>query len=223
MNNSLILFLAPADQGYGSTLKAVETSLKKLYLYYIDLYLIHWPGTAKLDPSDPQNSKNRRESWRALEECVRSGKLKSIGVSNYNLKHLREMEEYATIKPAVHQFELHPAYFPKDIIEYCENHGIFIQTYASLGEGALIEPKFLEEHPELSLMAEKYKCTVPQLLLRWPFQHGWGIIPKSINPARIQENIDLNHFEISKHDMQILDKFKEKVSFKKCWDSQNVA
>ena len=191
-------------------------------MQYIDLYLIHWPGTAKLDPSDPLNAKNRRESWKALEQCVRSGKLKSIGVSNYTLRHLKEMEEYASIKPAVHQFEVHPAHVQKDIIEYCQDQSIFIQTYASLGEGALLEPEFLKKNPEFSLLAEKYNCSVPQILLKWPLQHGWGIIPKSINPVRIQENIDFKHFEISKDDMRILDNFNENVSFKKCWNSQNV-
>lgn len=186
------------------------------------MYLIHWPGTAKLDPSDPLNVKNRRESWKALEECVRSGKVKSIGVSNYTLRHLKEMEEYSTIKPAVHQFEAHPAYVQKDVIEYCQNLEIFVQTYASLGEGALLETEFLKENPEFNLLAEKYNCTVPQILLKWPLQHGWGIIPKSINPARIQENIDLNHFEISEDDMMILNNFNEKLFFKKCWNSQNV-
>lgn len=189
---------------------------------YLDLYLIHWPGTAKLDPSDPLNAENRRESWKALEECVRSGKLKSIGVSNYTLRHLKEMEEYASIKPAVHQFEVHPAHVQKDVIEYCQDQGIFIQTYASLGEGALLEPEFLKENPEFSLLAEKYNCSVPQILLKWPLQHGWGIIPKSINPVRIQENIDFKHFKISKDDMRTLDSFNEKVFFKKCWNSQNV-
>jgi methylglyoxal/glyoxal reductase len=189
---------------------------------YIDLYLIHWPGTAKLDPSHPLNAQNRRESWKALEECVRSGKLKSIGVSNYTLRHLKEMEEYSTIKPAVHQFEVHPAHVQKDVIDYCQDQGIFIQTYASLAEGALLDPEFLKYNLEFNLMAQKYKCTVPQILLKWPLQHAWGIIPKSINPGRIQENIDLNHFEICKDDMLILDNFNEKVSFKKCWNSQNV-
>ena len=189
---------------------------------YIDLYLIHWPGTTKLDPSDPLNAFNRKESWKALEECVKSGKLKSIGVSNYTLKHLKEMEEYATIQPAVHQFEVHPAYVPKDLIEYCQDGGIFIQTYASLGEGALLEAEFLKENPEFNLMAQKYNCTVPQILLKWSLQHGWGIIPKSINPSRIRENIDLNRFKISEKDIEILDNFNEKVSFKKCWNSQNV-
>lgn len=215
--------LAPEDQGYESTLKAVDASVKKLDLEYIDLYLIHWPGTSKIDPTDPQNQINRRESWRALEDSVKSGILKSIGVSNYNIKHLNEMKGYARIMPAVHQFELHPAYFPKDLIDFCESEGIFIQTYASLGEGFLLNSDFLKINPLFNQLADKYKCTVAQILLKWPLQHGWGIIPKSINPARIYENIKLFDFEIDEYDMGLLDKFHEQVSFKKCWNSENVA
>jgi methylglyoxal/glyoxal reductase len=193
-----------------------------LGLEYIDLYLIHWPGTAKLDPSDPLNYENRKESWRALEECVRMGKIKSIGVSNYTLKHLSEMEKYATIKPAVHQFELHPAHVPTEIIKYCQDNAIFIQTYASLGEGALLEPQFLKENTEFAQIASKNGCTVPQLLLKWALQHSWGIIPKSVNLDRIKENISLDHFNIDYNDLNVLDEFHKKTSFKKCWNSENV-
>ena len=214
--------LAPVDQGYKKTLKAVDESLNQLDLEYIDLYLIHWPGTAKLDPSDPQNASNRKESWMALEETLMKGKIRSIVVSNYNLKHLKEMKEYSRITPAVNQFELHPACVPKDIIDYCESEGIFVQTYASLAEGNLLNPEFLNQNPEFLQMAHKYNCTVAQLLLKWPLQRGWGIIPKSINSARIKENIDLYHFEISQKDMSTLNNFHEKVSFKKCWNPDSV-
>ena len=218
----LISFIAPADQGYEATLRAVELSLKKLDIDYIDLYLIHWPGTAKIDPSDRRNIENRRESWKALEECVQADKLKSIGVSNFTLKHLKEMEEYARIRPAVNQFEVHPAHLQKDVIDYCERNEIFVQAYASLAEGALLQQNFLDSNPEFLKLAQKYQCTVAQLLLKWPLQRGWGIIPKSINPSRIKENISLDHFQISSDDMKILDNFHEKVSFKKCWDPSIV-
>lgn len=186
------------------------------------MYLIHWPGTSKLDPSDPRNASNRRESWRALEESVRSGKLKFIGVSNYNLRHLKEMEQYSTIKPFLNQFELHPAHVPSDVIDYCERNGIFVQTYASLAEGVLLEHEFLAQNPEIPQMAAKYNCSIAQLLLKWPLQRGWGIIPKSINPARIRENITLSHFKIDENDMAMLDNFHKKVSFKKCWNPDSI-
>lgn len=186
------------------------------------MYLIHWPGTSKLDPTDPKNIQNRQDSWKALEECVKCGKLKSIGVSNYTLKHLKEMEGYALIPPAVHQFEVHPAHLEVDVIDYCREKGIFVQTYASLAEGDLLKEYFIQSNPVFCQMAIKYNCTLAQVLLKWPLQRGWGIIPKSVNPQRIKENIELDHFEISSDDMEIINNFHEKVSFKKCWDPSIV-
>ena len=214
--------LAPVDQGYEKAIAAVELSLKKLNLEYIDLYLIHWPGTAKLDPSDPQNAVNRRESWRGLEECVRRGLVRSIGVSNFLVKHLQEMLEYATIMPAVNQFELHPAYVPVEVVQFCEEHKIFVQTYASLAEGVLIDEGFLQRNPKFTAIARKHNCTVAQLLLKWPLQRGWGIIPKSVKPERIVENAQLFHFTLDEGDMNFLNNFHQKESFKKCWNPESI-
>ncbi|KAK3816262.1 MAG: NADP-dependent oxidoreductase domain-containing protein [Benniella sp.] len=172
--------LAPKDQGYDACLQAVEESLKNLQVDYIDLYLIHWPGTAKLKLPDPQNAINRTESWRALEDLYHARKLRAIGVSNYTLKHLTELVErplqthqhqlasaagHTTVQdqlssslssspaglldnahghartmviPHVHQFELHPRLFQRDLVEYCKNHRIQVQAYSSLGEGRLV-------------------------------------------------------------------------------------
>lgn len=214
--------LAPVDQGYEKAIAAVELSLKKLNLDYIDLYLIHWPGTSKLDPSDPQNAQNRRESWRGLEECVRRGYVRSIGVSNYMLKHMKEMLDYAQIMPAANQFELHPAYVPDEEIQFCEQHGIFVQTYASLAEGVLLENDFLIRYPEFKSIAQKHGCTVAQVLLKWPLQRGWGIIPKSVKPQRIVENAQLFNSPLDESDMSFLNNFHLKRSFKKCWNPENI-
>ncbi len=214
--------LAPVDQGYEKAIAAVEASLKRLDLEYIDLYLIHWPGTAKLDPSDPQNDANRRESWRGLEECVKRGYVKSIGVSNYMLRHLQEMLEYAQIMPAVNQFELHPAYVPEPEIKFCEEHKIFIQTYASLAEGVLIDTAFLQRNPEFTSIAKKHGCTVAQMLLKWPLQRSWGIIPKSVKPERIIENAQLFSFTLDESDLNFLNTFHLKESFKKCWNPVSI-
>lgn len=197
-------------------------SLQKLQVDYIDLYLIHWPGTSKLEPSDPKNAENRRASWLALEECVRTGKLKSIGVSNYTLSHVQEMESYATIPPAVIQIEVHPAYVPIDVISYCEKRSIFVQAYASLGEGQLLKPEFLEKHPEFEMIAKKHTCSVAQVLLKWTLKRGWGIIPKSSSIERLHENINLDKIHLDAEDMEFLDNFHQKESFKVCWDPKIV-
>ncbi|KAF9938622.1 hypothetical protein BGZ67_010642 [Mortierella alpina] len=158
--------LAPKDQGYDACYKAVLDSLENLQMDYIDLYLIHWPGTAKLKLPDPQNATNRMESWHALEDLYHAKKLRSIGVSNYTINHLTMLVErprhdhhhHSTLSstdgssapagiprlartmvvPHVHQFEMHPRLLQRDLLEFCDHHRIQVQAYSSLGEGRLI-------------------------------------------------------------------------------------
>ncbi|KAF9584682.1 hypothetical protein BGW38_005579 [Lunasporangiospora selenospora] len=158
----LVSKLAPKDQGYDACYQAVQDSLRQLQVDYIDLYLIHWPGTAKLKLPNAQNAINRMESWRALEDLYHAKKLRSIGVSNYTIRHLSELIErphhshsyshssaespIATpsspartmVIPHVHQFEMHPRLFQQELVEYCQAHRIQVQAYSSLGEGRLI-------------------------------------------------------------------------------------
>ncbi|KAK3831691.1 MAG: putative reductase [Linnemannia elongata] len=154
--------LAPKDQGYDACYQAVTDSLRNLQVDYIDLYLIHWPGTSKLKLQDPQNAINRVESWRALEDLYHGKKLRAIGVSNYTLAHLAQLIErphnshahhqdsttMATgtavplartmVIPHVHQFEMHPRLFQKPLVDYCQAHRIQVQAYSSLGESRLV-------------------------------------------------------------------------------------
>lgn len=210
--------LATKDQGYENTIAAVKSSLKRLDLEYIDLYLIHWPGTAGLAPDDPQNVVNRQQSWRALEDLKESGVLKAIGVSNYLKHHLEDMKASARMMPAVNQFELHPAHVPHEVIEFCSQHDIFIQTYASLGEGRLLNAEFLAKYPDFNRIAEKHNVSVPQVLLNWAVAHGWGVIPKSVHADRIRSNFALYEFKLDSEDMLYLDNFHKQESFKTCWD-----
>jgi diketogulonate reductase-like aldo/keto reductase len=140
-----------SEHGCDSALKAFQTSFDKLQLEYIDLYLIHWPGTNNDDPVT--NKKLRKETWTsdllilqllssdalwlcsALEKLVGEGKVRSIGVSNYTVDHLKELLEYCTIKPAVNQVELHPKLTQKPLIEYCNANGIVVEAYSSLAKG----------------------------------------------------------------------------------------
>jgi diketogulonate reductase-like aldo/keto reductase len=122
-----------ADHGYDNAQKAFEKSLSLLNCKYIDLYLIHWP-----DANSENNQKIRGETWKALEELYEEGKIKSIGVSNYTIKHLKEMEKYAKIKPMVNQVEFHPRLFQKDLKEYCIKNNIVIEAYSSMNKIIII-------------------------------------------------------------------------------------
>ncbi|KAG0231248.1 hypothetical protein BGW42_000350 [Actinomortierella wolfii] len=154
--------LAPKDQGYDFCYQAVLNSMEALQVDYIDCYLIHWPGTQKLKPSDPQNAINRTESWRALEAHYHAKRLRAIGVSNYTEAHLLEMESRVAgqdtssstpdspttyLLPHVHQFELHPRLLQRDLMDLCKRLGIQVQAYSSLGEGRLVIPaEKLKDH-----------------------------------------------------------------------------
>lgn len=210
--------LAPRDQGYEKAKAAISKSLYQLRSY-IDLYLVHWPGASGLDPTDPQNALLRLSTWKAVEEAYESGSLKSIGVSNYEIRHLQEMRKYANIMPMVNQIEVHPLYFPTELIEYCHQEGIVVQAYSSLAANRLISQEYLEKYPVISEIAKAYEKTPAQILLKWALQHNLPIIPKSTQESRIRENISLN-FRLSDSEMHQLDNLN--CNQKVCWDPSVV-
>eukprot|EP00128_Syssomonas_multiformis_P010937 Colp12_sorted_trinity150504_noHs@32650 len=215
--------LKVADQGYEKARLAIDASIERLGTDYIDLYLIHWPGAAKMEPGDVRHKDMRKGSWRAFEEAHKEGKIRSIGVSNYLKRHLEEMEQYANVLPMVNQFELHPLYYPMDVIEYCKEKSIFVQAYASLGQGALLKQSFLTDYTEIGEMCKKYNVEPCQIYLKWALRHDFGIIPKSTNPDRIKRNADLFSFNLSSEDLAYLDNIHRNGSIKFCWDSAVVA
>ncbi|MDO8538271.1 MAG: aldo/keto reductase [archaeon] len=183
--------------------KAFNESLKKLGLKYVDLYLIHWPVEGK-----------RNAAWKVLEKIYKEGKAKSIGVSNYTIKHLEELLEVADIVPAVNQVEFSPYLYQKELLEYCKKKGIALEAYAPLTRGErLKEPKLME-------IAKKYSKTPAQILIRWTLQHELIVIPKSVHKERIQENAKVFDFSISKEDMKKMDSFNENLHT--CWNPTNV-
>ena len=209
--------LATFDQGYESTLKAVEVSCRKLQTNYIDLYIIHWPGAAKLDPKDVKNAELRRDSWRALEELYEKGTVKAIGVSNYTEAHLEEMKSYAKVLPMVNQIELHPLYYPRDTVKWCRDHGVIVQAYSSLARGEFTKrPELLEP-----IMAKYKDKSIAQILLKWAIQHDFCVIPKSVTPARIKENAELD-FELDEDSVNYLDSISLQETVKTCWDPVTV-
>ncbi len=177
-----------ADLGYESTLQAYETSLNKLGLEYLDLYLIHWPVEGKV-----------KESWRALETLYKEGRVKAIGVSNFHIHHLNELMKDADLKPMVNQVEFHPRLTQTDLRDYCKQHGIQFEAWSPLMQGQLLD------HPVLLEIAANYRKSVPQVILRWDLQHGVVTIPKSTKEHRIIENSEVFDFELTKEDMERID------------------
>ncbi len=179
------------DQGYETALKAFDLSLSKLGLEYVDLYLIHWfKGYEK-----------QMASWKALETIYKSGKAKSIGVSNHNVHHIENILKNCEIKPMVNQVETHITLQNVFLHEFCESNGIVLEAYAPLMSWMI--PDLLKNETMITL-AEKHDKTVPQIALRWLNQRGIVAIPKSVNKDRIAQNIDLFDFELSKEDMDLL-------------------
>jgi methylglyoxal/glyoxal reductase len=180
------------QQGYDSTLKAFEASCKKLQMDYVDLYLVHWPIKGK-----------RKDTWRALETLYNNKQVRAIGVANYLLPFLKELETYANIVPAVNQVEFSPYLYLEDLLLYCWQHTIQLQSYTPLVRGKKMnDPKLLQ-------LAARYNKTPAQIILRWNIELKVSAIPKSATPSRIKENFGIFDFEISKEDMAFIKTFNE--------------
>ncbi|AKI93505.1 glyoxal/methylglyoxal reductase [Bacillus subtilis] len=176
------------DQGYETTLAAFEKSLERLQLDYLDLYLIHWPGKDKY-----------KDTWRALEKLYKDGKIRAIGVSNFQVHHLEELLKDAEIKPMVNQVEFHPRLTQKELRDYCKAQGIQLEAWSPLMQGQLLDNEVLTQ------IAEKHNKSVAQVILRWDLQHEVVTIPKSIKEHRIIENANIFDFELSQEDMDKID------------------
>ncbi|WP_205174713.1 aldo/keto reductase [Bacillus pakistanensis] len=177
-----------ADLGYESTIAAYETSLKKLGLEYLDLYLIHWPVEGKY-----------KDAWRALETLYKEGLVKAIGVSNFQIHHLEELMKDAEIMPMVNQVEYHPRLTQKELQAFCQDNGIQLEAWSPLMQGQLLDNDVLQE------MANKHNKSAAQIILRWDLQNGVVTIPKSTKEHRIVENANVFDFELTKEEMEIID------------------
>ncbi|MEU2083817.1 aldo/keto reductase [Streptomyces albus] len=176
-----------AEQGYDSTLRAFDASLARLGLDVVDLYLIHWPM--------PQVDKYV-DTWRAFEKIYSEGRARAIGVSNFQPAHLNRLNELGGTVPAVNQIELHPRLQQSVPRAYHADHGIVTEAWSPLGQGG-----DLLDDPTLGELAAEHGKTVAQVVLRWHLQLGNVVIPKSVTPSRIRENIDVFDFELTGEDM----------------------
>lgn len=181
-----------SDLGYDATLAAYDESLRKLGLEYLDLYLIHWPVPGKY-----------KEAWRALETLYNKGRVKAIGVSNFQIHHLEDLLADAEIKPVINQIEFHPYLTQKALLEYASSHGIQLEAWSPLMQGQLLD------HPVLKEIAERHGRSVAQVILRWDLQHGIVTIPKSIKENRIIENANVFNFTLSDKEMNQIDELNQ--------------
>ena len=177
-------------QGYDSTLKAFDESMAKLGLEQLDLYLIHWPTPARDLYVD---------TWRALEKLYADGRVRAIGVSNFQPAHLERLLDAADVAPAVNQVELHPYLQQQELREFDAKHGIATEAWSPLAKGG-----GLLGDPVIADLAVKHGRTPAQIVLRWHLQLGNVVIPKSVTPSRIEENFDLFGFTLAEEEMESL-------------------
>ncbi len=187
------------DHGYETALRAFAKSLSELDLGYVDLYLIHWPEQGL-----------RAETWKAFERILKDGHARAVGVSNYTIRHLEEMSGYTTIPPAVNQVEFNPFLYQKDLLDYCKGAGIQLEAYSPLSKGRRLED------PRLLAIAKKYGKTPAQIALRWCTEHAVVAIPKSEDPDRQRENVDIFEFHLAPNDVAALDRLEER--YRTSWD-----
>ncbi len=178
-----------SDQGYRSTLKAFDLSREKLGLDNVDLYLIHWPIKGRY-----------LDTWKALEKLYRDGLARAIGVSNFQVHHLRDVLAVCEVRPVLNQVEFHPQLRQAELHRFCMENQIQLEAWGPLGTGALLKD------PAIAGVAQKYHKTPAQVLIRWDLQHEVVTIPKSSHADRIRENSQVFDFAISIEDMLRIDR-----------------
>ena len=183
-----------AEQGHASTLKSFEVSMKKLRLDHLDLLLIHWPAPKK---------NLYTETWKALIELKNSGRVKSIGVSNFNIDHLERIIDATGVIPSINQIEVHPYFQRHDLREYHDKMGIKTEAWSPLGQGHVIDD------PAIASIGKKHHKSSAQIILRWHMESGLIAIPKTTTVSRIKENFDIFDFKLDSEDMQKIAKLNK--------------
>lgn len=187
-------------RGYEKATEAIDISLKNLGLDYLDLYLIHWPCVERVSPDWMDINAS---TWRAFEDAYKSGKIRAIGVSNFQQKHYDALAERCDIKPMVNQIEFHPGYTQPETVSYSQQAGMLVQAFSPLGCGAVLGSEILAD------IAAKYNKSVAQICLRFVLQSGLNVLTKSVTSARILENTQIFDFELTAEDMAVISAMPE--------------
>ncbi|KAI1288469.1 9,11-endoperoxide prostaglandin H2 reductase [Halotydeus destructor] len=192
--------------------ESINHSIIQLKCDYLDLVIIHWPGPRPgegkgVDTEDKNNAELRKETYKKLEGLCKSRRIKAIGVSNFTIRHLEELFEYCTIKPAVNQVEFHPMNYQKELLEFCEKHDIHLQGYSTLGSTEGHDELFSKS--ELRQIAEKKDKSIAQVLLKWSLCHGVSVNPKTTKVENLKENFELQSFDLNDKEIETIDKLNQ--------------
>lgn len=184
------------ERGYDKTMKAFEKTLSDLQLDYLDLYLIHWPANSRqFRDWDSINL----DTWRAMTDLYKAGKIRSIGVSNFQPKHLTSLLE-TDVKPMVNQVRFHPGLMQKEVVSFCKQNGMIVEAWSPLGQGKVLSD------PVLQAIADRYRKSTAQVCVRWCLQHEVCPLPKSVTPNRIKANAEVFDFTLTDDDMATIDR-----------------
>lgn len=192
------------DQGYDECIDALNESLNKLGLEYLDLYLIHWPSEDSID------------SWKAMEKLYEQGKIRAIGLSNFHKKHLDSLLEVAKIEPVVNQYERHPYLQQKELYKLSLEHNMVPEAWSPIAKGKILDDKDLEK------IAYKHNKSIPQVVLRWQLQSGYIVFPKTENEDRLSENFDIFDFSLEPEDMSLIESLDKDLRLGTNPDSKNI-
>lgn len=199
--------VAAEHKTYEAAAKSIDETLEKMGLDYLDMMIIHSPQPwVEVNQSENRYVEGNRAAWKALEDAYEAGKLKAIGVSNFQIEDIESLLETAKIKPMVNQILLHISNTPDELVAYCQKNGIAVEAYSPIAHGEILH------QPELMAMAEKYQVSVPQLCIRYALQLGAIALPKTGNPDHMKSNAEVD-FEIHSEDMETLKKIKKIESY----------
>lgn len=199
--------VAAEHKTYEEAKAGIEETLRKMKLDYLDMMIIHSPQPwAKVNQCEDRYFEGNRAAWRALEDAYKEGKLKAIGISNFQIEDIENITKTCEIPPMVNQILLHISNTPMELVEYCQKNNIVVEAYSPIAHGEILD------QPEIAAMAARYGVTVPQLCIRYVLQLGTVALPKTANPAHMKANADVN-FEITAEDMGALKQFKKIESY----------